>query len=72
MDQFNFSNFPFSNFNEVNLDWFFEQFNDFMEKVNSGYFKGPPGDNYILTSADKQEIASIVLAELPTWQGGSY
>ena len=34
--------------------------------------KGDPGDNYVLTAADKQEIAEMVLADLPTWTGGAY
>lgn len=34
--------------------------------------KGDPGDDYVLTAADKQEIASLVLADLPTWTGGAY
>ena len=38
----------------------------------SGDFKGEPGDDYILTEADKREVANIVLTILPTWNGGSY
>lgn len=34
--------------------------------------KGAAGSNYVLTSADKTEIASLVLDLLPTWNGGSY
>lgn len=37
--------------------------------------KGDPGlkgDSYILTQSDKEEIAEIVLADFPTWEGGSY
>lgn len=34
--------------------------------------KGDPGDDYTLTAADKQEIANLVLANLPTWTGGAY
>ncbi len=34
--------------------------------------KGAPGSDYVLTSADKAEIASLVLADLPTWDGGDY
>lgn len=33
---------------------------------------GQPGQDYVLTAQDKQEIADIVLADLPTWTGGSY
>lgn len=34
--------------------------------------KGDPGDDYVLTAADKAEIAGMVLDELPTWTGGAY
>ena len=34
--------------------------------------KGDPGDDYTLTAADKQEIAGMVLADLPTWTGCAY
>lgn len=34
--------------------------------------KGDKGDSYVLTSADKTEIAGSVLSALPTWTGGSY
>lgn len=34
--------------------------------------KGAPGSDYVLTNADKTEIASLVLADLPTWDGGDY
>lgn len=34
--------------------------------------QGPKGDDYVLTAADKQEIAGLVLDELPTWTGGAY
>lgn len=34
--------------------------------------KGDKGDTYVLTTADKSEIASSVLSALPTWNGGSY
>lgn len=34
--------------------------------------KGDPGDDYVLTAADKAEIADLVLDELPTWTGGAY
>ena len=34
--------------------------------------KGAPGSDYVLTSADKAEIAALVLAALPTWDGGDY
>jgi hypothetical protein len=30
------------------------------------------GPSYELTAADKQEIANLVLASLPTWTGGAY
>lgn len=33
---------------------------------------GAPGADYVLTDDDKTEIATKVLAELPTWTGGSY
>lgn len=32
--------------------------------------QGPQGDAYVLTSADKAEIATIVLGELPIYDGG--
>lgn len=31
--------------------------------------QGPKGDSYVLTEADKQAIANIVLAEFPTYNG---
>lgn len=31
--------------------------------------KGDPGDDYVLTAADKAEIAALVLAELPVAEG---
>lgn len=34
--------------------------------------KGDPGDAYVLTAQDKQDIADIVLSELPTTQGVLY
>ena len=34
--------------------------------------KGPAGDDYVLTASDKQDIADLVIADLPTWTGGSY
>lgn len=34
--------------------------------------QGQPGQDYVLTAQDKQDIADIVLADLPTWTGGSY
>ena len=34
--------------------------------------QGPQGPAYTLTSQDKQDIANLVLADLPTWTGGSY
>lgn len=33
---------------------------------------GAPGDDYVLTAADKAEIVSEVLDALPVWTGGSY
>jgi hypothetical protein len=33
---------------------------------------GEAGQDYILTTADKNEIANIVIGELPIWMGGSY
>lgn len=33
---------------------------------------GPQGDDYVLTNQDKQDIAAIVLSELPTTQGVLY
>jgi hypothetical protein len=38
----------------------------------SGAFDGVDGSDYVLTDADKDEIANEVLAKLPTWNGGSY
>ena len=34
--------------------------------------KGDKGENYIITEADKQEIAESVINTLPKWTGGSY
>lgn len=34
--------------------------------------QGPAGADYVLTAQDKEDIADIVLTELPTWTGGSY
>lgn len=34
--------------------------------------QGEPGSDYVLTAQDKADIADIVLAELPTWTGGTY
>ena len=34
--------------------------------------KGDPGNDYVLTDADKAEIVNAVLGELPTWEGGTY
>lgn len=39
------------------------------QKLESGELKG---DDYVLTEADKAEIAASVLEELPLWKGGSY
>ena len=33
---------------------------------------GQDGSDYILTNQDKQDIADIVIADLPTWTGGNY
>lgn len=44
MDQFNFNNFPDSNFNEVNLSWMLETMSTFKEELESGAFKGDQGD----------------------------
>lgn len=33
---------------------------------------GDDGDDYVLTAQDKADIADLVIAALPTWQGGSY
>lgn len=33
---------------------------------------GSDGEDYVLTDSDKREIADIVLANFPTWTGGSY
>lgn len=43
-----------------------------MPSVASANIKGPQGDAYTLTDADKSEIVSDVLTALPTWEGGSY
>lgn len=34
--------------------------------------QGPQGNDYVLTDADKSNIADIVLSKLKTWNGGSY
>lgn len=34
--------------------------------------QGIPGNDYVLTEADKTSIANTVLGLLPTWEGGSY
>ena len=34
--------------------------------------KGDKGEDYIITEADKQEIAESVINTLPKWTGGSY
>ena len=41
------------------------------EKGERG-IQGEKGDDYILTSADKNEIADIVIDTLPKWNGGEY
>jgi len=33
---------------------------------------GPQGDAYVLTDSDRADIATRVLANFPTWSGGSY
>lgn len=33
---------------------------------------GVDGDDYVLTAQDKQDIADLVIADLPTWTGGTY
>ena len=33
---------------------------------------GQDGSDYVLTAQDKSDIAQLVLAQLPTWTGGSY
>ena len=43
MDQFNFNNFPDTNFNEVNLSWMLEVISQFKEDLESGQFVGPQG-----------------------------
>lgn len=43
MDQFNFNNFPETNFNEVNLSWMLEVMTQFKEDSESGQFVGPQG-----------------------------
>lgn len=43
MDQFNFDNFPNTDFNQVNLDWMIETMTQFKEDLDSGEFVGPPG-----------------------------
>lgn len=43
MDQFNFNNFPDTNFNEVNLSWMLEVMSQFKEDLESGQFVGPQG-----------------------------
>lgn len=44
MDQFNFSDYPENNFNEVNLSWMLETMSTFKEDLESGAFKGDQGD----------------------------
>ena len=41
------------------------------EKGEQG-IQGEKGNDYILTSADKNEIADIVIGILPKWNGGEY
>ena len=49
-------------YDEVLPDW-----------VDSGIrAEGADGDDYVLTSQDKTDIAAIVLQALPTWNGGAY
>lgn len=44
MDQFNFNDFPETNFNEVNLSWMLETMSTFKGELESGAFKGDQGD----------------------------
>ena len=44
MDQFDFSEYPETNFNEVNLSWMLETMSTFKEELESGAFKGDQGD----------------------------
>lgn len=39
---------------------------------DSGAFDGAPGEKYVLTDEDKNEIVNSVLSALPTWSGGEY
>lgn len=42
------------------------------QDIIDGAIKGEPGDDYILTNQDKQDIANIVLQLLPTIEGELY
>lgn len=42
------------------------------QNPESRNIKGPAGADYVLTSQDKQDIADLVIADLPTWTGGTY
>lgn len=42
------------------------------QDIMDGAIKGEPGDDYILTNQDKQDIANIVLQLLPTTDGELY
>lgn len=43
MDQFNFSDFPNTNFNEINLDWIAQTLKQLIELVESGNYGVPTG-----------------------------
>lgn len=43
MDQFNFSDFPNTNFNEINLDWIAQMIQQLTELVESGRYGVPTG-----------------------------
>lgn len=43
MDQFNFSEFPNTNFNEINLDWLAQTLKQLIELVESGHYGVPTG-----------------------------
>jgi len=43
MDQFNFADYPNTDFNEINLSWMLEVMTQFKEDIESGQFVGPQG-----------------------------
>jgi len=43
MNQFDFSAFPNTNFNEINLDWILDFITSFKEAIESGEYQGIPG-----------------------------